>query len=823
MICMANILMRGFDVSASNTNVDFKKAKEQGYDFVIIRAGFGRYERQKDTMFEQHYKNATEAGLHVGAYWYSYAQTVTSKGYDPKQEALMEAEVCKKIIAGKKFDMPIWYDLEEKDFFNKGSDVVNTVATTFCNYMEQNGYFCGLYGGEALTNLLPKNTLTRYALWYAQYLKEPRYKGTYGMWQYCVAGDSIGNNPNNIPCPSFTSPKLDMDYCYYDYPTAIKNKKLNGYGDTTPVTPTPTPDPVTGFVPRLTIPEYGNKYYNSTGNGGYAVGCIKGSPQQPGLDILSNCFSGDTKIITRDGIVRLDAIIDKDVLVLSKDGIYRHARGRYFGEQNVYKVTFSNGSEYVCTANHRWYVKRDIKRKSGKLQEYLFKETKDLTSQDYIPYVFIRDSETDVDAIRHGFIYGDGAYYNSYRSSLANLCGKKKDFMMEYFKDSLHISTDKNGTVACYPYPKEYKDVPDVSCDLKYLRGFIKGLIASDGCVDYKGCVKISTVRKKDAEKISEICSVLGYRNKLRIETRDTNYKKNSTLYHVSIMSNCLSEDMFINPEHRLRVSNQNSKKISFTRIKSIESLNRVEDVFCVEEPETHTFALEGNILTGNCVPYSAARFNEIGKYGCWKYLKYPPNAENFIEKAQGEGLTISKEPSLGAIIVWQKGATLNGSDGAGHVAVVEVINADGTIVTSESGYNAKNPFWTTARNNKDGNWNGGSAYKFRGFIVNPAVVKQEPVVVEPTPEPTPDPEPEPTNKCPYPEPTRSLKNGMNGDDVKWMQWYLNEYGMMFKDIDGVFDLKTLAALITFQFKYKLQIDASCGPITRKALKDNLK
>lgn len=47
---MANILMKGFDVSASNTNVDFKKAKEQGYDFVIIRAGFGRYEKQKDTV-----------------------------------------------------------------------------------------------------------------------------------------------------------------------------------------------------------------------------------------------------------------------------------------------------------------------------------------------------------------------------------------------------------------------------------------------------------------------------------------------------------------------------------------------------------------------------------------------------------------------------------------------------------------------------------------------------------------------------------------------------------------------------------------------------
>jgi GH25 family lysozyme M1 (1,4-beta-N-acetylmuramidase) len=504
---MATVLMKGFDVSASNTNIDYKKAKELGYDFVIIRAGYGRYESQKDNMFEKHYKDATDAGLHVGAYWYSYAQTKTSIGYDAKQEALMEAEVFTKIIQGKKFDMPVWYDLEENDLFAKGSNTVNTVATTFCNYMEQHGYFCGIYGGQTLMNLLPQSTRNRYAIWYAQYLKTPTYKGTYGLWQYCIAGDVIGNNPNQLAIPSFAKTKLDMDYCYYDYPTAIKNKKLNGYGDITPINPTPlptpTPIPTTKFVPRLTKPEYGNKYYNTVSAGGYAVGAILGNPTQPGTNILSNC------------------------------------------------------------------------------------------------------------------------------------------------------------------------------------------------------------------------------------------------------------------------------------------------------------------------VGYAAARFNEIGEYGYWKYLKYPPNAENFIEKAQGEGLTISQKPSLGAIIVWQKGATLGNSDGAGHVAVVEQINEDGTIVTSESGYNCSNPFWITQRNNKDGNWNGGSAYKFRGFIVNPAVSE------EVKPEPTP--EPEPVDKCPYAEPTRVLKEGMSGEDVKWLQWYLTEYELFFNDIDGKFETLTLEALVTYQFKNKLEIDGACGPNTRKSLKSNLK
>lgn len=51
---MATILMKGFDVSAAQTSVDFVEVKKQGYDFVIIRAGFGRYEKQKDMIGGSH-------------------------------------------------------------------------------------------------------------------------------------------------------------------------------------------------------------------------------------------------------------------------------------------------------------------------------------------------------------------------------------------------------------------------------------------------------------------------------------------------------------------------------------------------------------------------------------------------------------------------------------------------------------------------------------------------------------------------------------------------------------------------------------------------
>lgn len=135
------------------------------------------------------------------------------------------------------------------------------------------------------------------------------------------------------------------------------------------------------------------------------------------------------------------------------------------------------------------------------------------------------------------------------------------------------------------------------------------------------------------------------------------------------------------------------------------------------------------NVLS-NCVGYACGRFNEI--IGAMKYPSLNCNAENFIERAKNTyGLEISSVPTLGGIMVWRKG-TLSGNDGAGHVAVVEKIIDNNTIYTSESGYGGS-AFWNSTRRNTNGRWGLGSAYTFRGCIVNPAIGK----VVAPTPTPS--------------------------------------------------------------------------------------
>ena len=138
---------------------------------------------------------------------------------------------------------------------------------------------------------------------------------------------------------------------------------------------------------------------------------------------------------------------------------------------------------------------------------------------------------------------------------------------------------------------------------------------------------------------------------------------------------------------------------------------------------------IAGANVLANCVGYANGRFNEsindpelVGKVLAFHY-QLVCNAENFIESAKNQGLKISKVPVVGGVMVWQKGGTLSGSDGAGHVAFVEEVYEDGSILTSESGWGSADwAFKNLRRTNNDGRWGQSSAYKFRGCIINPVI-----------------------------------------------------------------------------------------------------
>ena len=70
----------------------------------------------------------------------------------------------------------------------------------------------------------------------------------------------------------------------------------------------------------------------------------------------------------------------------------------------------------------------------------------------------------------------------------------------------------------------------------------------------------------------------------------------------------------------------------------------------------------------------------------------------------------------------------------------------------------------------------------------------------------------------PYPEPTKNIKLNSKGNDVRWLQYELNQHGYKLI-VDGIAGPKTIEALTHYQMHHDLVPDGICGPLTRASLK----
>lgn len=201
-------VMNVIDISKHNGVVNFDTIKAAGYGGVIIRAGYGKYETQKDPMFEKNYDKAVNAEMHIGSYWYSYAQNA--------DDARQEAEVFLKCIEGKKFDLPVYIDIEEQCSKSNATAIVKA----FCDAMEDAGYYTGVYASRSYAqSYINRNTLNAYTFWCAEWgTSECTYDGAFDMWQRTDNGKFNGMNA-----------AFDLNVLYKDFPSIIIKGGYNGW------------------------------------------------------------------------------------------------------------------------------------------------------------------------------------------------------------------------------------------------------------------------------------------------------------------------------------------------------------------------------------------------------------------------------------------------------------------------------------------------------------------------------------------------------------------------------------------------------------------
>ncbi|MBQ3265815.1 MAG: hypothetical protein IJH07_08575 [Ruminococcus sp.] len=215
---------KGVDISVFNGDVDMEKLKAEGYDFVIIRLGYGDDEAdQDDKMFETNVQKAEAAGLDWGAYIYSYALS--------ENEAKSEVNHTLRLLRGKHPTMPIAFDWEDDSYKQRmgmPSDAeVLRIASTYVNGIYNAGYYPMIYTGYSwLKGAFNDDSLFEHCdIWLAQWSTQYDYHDRpLGMWQF-------GGETNFIETPyiSGLSGVFDKDYSYKNYPLIIKAYGYNNH------------------------------------------------------------------------------------------------------------------------------------------------------------------------------------------------------------------------------------------------------------------------------------------------------------------------------------------------------------------------------------------------------------------------------------------------------------------------------------------------------------------------------------------------------------------------------------------------------------------
>ena len=134
------------DVSKWQEDIDWKKVKESGIDYAMMRLGTQKgidKESVLDSYFEKNIKEARENGVKVGVYYYSYANDI--------EDAKKQAEWVVEQLKDYELDLPVAFDWECFRYLNDFEMSLhdfNEMGTTFLKIIEKNGYKAINYGSK---------------------------------------------------------------------------------------------------------------------------------------------------------------------------------------------------------------------------------------------------------------------------------------------------------------------------------------------------------------------------------------------------------------------------------------------------------------------------------------------------------------------------------------------------------------------------------------------------------------------------------------------------------------------------------------------------
>jgi len=312
---------------------------------------------------------------------------------------------------------------------------------------------------------------------------------------------------------------------------------------------------------------------------------------------MTNCFHGATRFFDGHRLVALEDAVGERVLVTCADGRKRPAEVRHFGVQKfqdvVLKPSRGRATQFrrvvKATRDHRWIladgtVTQDI-RPGEKLASLplAFRpgELRERNPADYWQ------------GFLHGFTFGDGnrhTYHpNRYR---IRLCGEKDQQYLAVLRPLVRSVTHPHSggdPMLYFESDIDLKAVPNErTVSEVYVAGFIDGWLAADGCDHQRDGREprhlLATQDRAAADWLIERAPyyglmVVGF----SVNEEPTNFGPRSA------------------PLNRVMLARQREGDEQGYTVAAVIDRGEEGDAYCVVEPETRSFVLEGGVVTGNC------------------------------------------------------------------------------------------------------------------------------------------------------------------------------------------------------------------------------
>jgi DNA polymerase-1 len=245
--------------------------------------------------------------------------------------------------------------------------------------------------------------------------------------------------------------------------------------------------------------------------------------QYDGQWVMQNCFSGDTKVLTRTGIQQLNNLTEAEIL--NGDGKWQIVPVRAYGKAQTVRIIMAPKGyrtnitrDVVCTLNHRWEIDGSSTRRVNRHGIFA---TRDLLVGDWVPSMHSPEVPNEKsEAFIHGLIYADGGHTSYSRKYYENngkyiydirLCGPKSRYTYLFSNVRYRPSNipDPNCIIKS---STDFKSMPADDADSQYVTDFIEGWQVMDGSDQQSGKARcVTTVNEAHAEWLRDNCARGGW------------------------------------------------------------------------------------------------------------------------------------------------------------------------------------------------------------------------------------------------------------------------------------------------------------------------